>query len=107
MHTQDLAPGSIDFYAVVNSLSGMVWITRTDGGSRFVNESWREYTGMAADEAQDERWWTTVHAEHLTALQSFWTSVKIAAPNTEIDVRLRRFDGEYRWFTVNARPFQN
>jgi len=93
-----------DFSAVVNALPGMVWTTRADGRSDFVNRTWRDYTGLSSDEVLGDGWQKAIHPEDLTTFLDSWSAIKESGVAREIDARLRRFDGEYRWFVLNAAP---
>src|ERR1700748_740932 len=49
---------SIDFAAVVEALPGLVLLTRSDGGSDFINRGWSEYTGLSLDQSRGQGWLT-------------------------------------------------
>jgi PAS domain S-box-containing protein len=90
--------GEVDLGGVVNALPALVWTTRGDGRSDFVNRSWREYTGFSSDDALDHGWQAAIHPEDLNSFLQSWHAIKQSGIAKEIDGRLRRFDGEYRWF---------
>jgi PAS domain S-box-containing protein len=90
----------IDFGGIVNALPGLVWTTQADGRSDFVNRGWCEYTGLGLDKAVGHGWKTAIHPDDLTSFLKSWESIGQSGVAEEIDVRLRRFDGEYRWFTL-------
>ena len=94
----------IDFGVVVDAVPGLVWTTQSDGRSDFVNRAWREYTGLGLDEAIDHGWQTAIHADDLTAFAESWKRIRESGSAGEIDARLRRFDGQYRWFVFHASP---
>ncbi len=79
----------------------MVWTTQADGRCDFVNRRWREYTGLGIDEAIGHGWQTTIHPDDLTSVSQSWVACG------EIDARLRRFDGEYRWFVIRPSPLEH
>jgi PAS domain S-box-containing protein len=92
----------IDFGEVINSLLGLVCVTDADGRGSFTNRSWRDYTGRDGDESLDFGWQAAIHPEDLSALLAAWNAIKESGVAKEIDARLRRFDGEYRWFEFHA-----
>ncbi|HEY6456249.1 MAG TPA: PAS domain-containing protein [Steroidobacteraceae bacterium] len=104
MRTKKNATAEIDFGGLVNALPGMVWITQSDGHGSFVNRSWREYTGLSLDEALAHGWQTALHPDDLGAFLNSWNAIRQSGVAQEIDGRLRRFDGEYRWFVFHASP---
>lgn len=100
---QKRAP-KIDFGSVVDALSGLVWTTRADGRCDFVNRGWREYTGLGLDDAIDHGWQTAIHPDDVTSFVQSWEAIKASGAEREIDARLRRFDGQYRWFVFRPSP---
>lgn len=94
----------IDFGGVLDALSGLVWTTQADGRSDFVNRGWREYTGLGLDDAIDHGWQRAIHPDDLTSFVSSWDLIRQSGIAGEIDVRLRRFDGQYRWFVFRPSP---
>jgi PAS domain S-box-containing protein len=96
---QNAAP-EVDLGRVVNALPALVWTTQGDGRSDFVNRYWCEYTGLGPDVALDHGWQGAIHPDDLTPFLDCWSVIRQSGVATEIDVRLRRFDGEYRWFVL-------
>lgn len=99
--SSDYRNSNIDFDGVVEALPGLVWTTRADGRCDFVNRGWREYTGFGLNEAIDHGWQTAIHPQELTSFTQSWGAFG------EIDARLRRFDGEYRWFVIRPSPLKH
>ncbi len=89
---------------VVDALPGLVWTALPDGQIDFLNQRWREYTGLSVDEAYGRGWQTAIHPEDLPELLERWRSILASGEPSEMEARLRRFDGEYRWFLFRACP---
>jgi PAS domain S-box-containing protein len=85
---------------IAEALPAIIWTTLAGGRCDFANRSWREYTGMSAANALDEGWQAAIHPDDRPALLALWDET----PVTEREARLRRFDGEYRWFTIRLSP---
>jgi PAS domain S-box-containing protein len=88
----------VDLGRVVNALPALVWTTQDDGRSDFVNRAWCEYTGLGPDLALDHGWQRAIHPDDLKSFLDGWSVIQQTGIAKEIDGRLRRFDGEYRWF---------
>jgi PAS domain S-box-containing protein len=88
----------VDLGRVVNTLPALVWTTQDDGRADFVNRHWCEYTGLGLDAARDHGWQSAIHPDDLTSVLERWIADRQSGVATEIDGRLRRADGEYRWF---------
>src|ERR1700733_11196577 len=92
------AAAEIDLGRVVNALPALVWTTQDDGRSDFVNRHWCDYTGLGPDVALDHGWQKAIHPDDLMPLLESWSAIRESGVRKEIDARLRRSDGEYRWF---------
>ena len=89
---------------VVDALPGLVWTARPDGHIDFLNQRWCDYTGLGVDEAYGRGWQTAIHPEDLPELLERWQFILTSGAPGETEARLRRFDGEYRWFLFRACP---
>src|SRR6476661_2075795 len=89
---------------VVDALPGLVWTALPDGDIDFLNQRWCEYTGLSAEEAQGRGWQAEVHPDDLHLLLERWPSEMAGGTRGEMEARLRRFDGEYRWFLFRTFP---
>jgi PAS domain S-box-containing protein len=98
MGSEEDSATEVDFGRVVNALPALVWTTQGDGRSGFVNRHWCEYTGLGPDAALDHGWQRAIHPDDLTSFLDCWSAIQQSGAAQEIDGRLRRFDGEYRWF---------
>jgi PAS domain S-box-containing protein len=94
----------IDFGGVVEALPGLVWTTQADGRSDFINRGWREYTGLGLDDAIGHGWQAAIHPDDLASFERSWDLIRQSGIATEIDARLCRFDGQYRWFVFRPSP---
>jgi PAS domain S-box-containing protein len=93
-----------DLSPVLDALPGLVWTALPDGGVDHVSHRWCEYTGLAVGELVGAGWQRAVHPEDLPCLLERWRSILIAGGESAMEARLRRFDGEYHWFTIRVRP---
>jgi PAS domain S-box-containing protein len=88
---------------IIDTIPTMAWSLRSDGVLDFLNQRWRDYTGLSLEEAiKDET--GTVHPEDLSTALEKWVAAKAASEVYEDEMRLRRADGEYRWFLVRVAP---
>jgi PAS domain S-box-containing protein len=93
-----------DLSRVVDALPGLVWTALPDGDIDFLNQRWCEYTGLSAEEAQGRGWQAAVHPDDLHLLLERWPSEMAGGARGEMEARLRRFDGGYRWFLFRTFP---
>ena len=92
---------------VVNALPGLVWTALPDGHIDFYNRRWCEYTDLRVDEAGGQGWHTIIHPDDLPTLVARWRSIVVSGEPGDMVARLRRLDGEYRWFLISTNPMRN
>jgi PAS domain S-box-containing protein len=96
-----------NFSRVVDALPGMVWTALPDGKIDFVNHRWCEYIGVEADEASCLSWKSAIYPGDLAQFLEGWRCILSSGEPGEIEVRLRRFDGDYRRFLVSGNPMRD
>lgn len=92
---------------LIDALPTLVWSARPDGSAEFLNRRWLEYTGLSQEQATDWNWTAVIHPDDRGGLVGYWQSLLSAAAPGEIEARLRRFDGHYRWFLFQVEPVRD
>jgi len=92
---------------IIDTIPALAWSARPDGSAEFFNQRWLDYAGLSAKEASDWGWTVAVHPEDRGGLVDYWRHLLASGEAGEIEARLRRFDGEYRWFLFRASPLRN
>src|SRR3954470_23032252 len=97
-HASEQALPAPDVHLAVDLIPSLAWSARSDGSADFFNQRWLDYTGLSAEQARDWGWTVALHPDDLKGLVDYWRSVLASGEPGEIEARLRRFDGVYRWF---------
>jgi len=92
---------------VIDAIPALAWCTLPDGSNEFLSKPWLEYTGLSLEESQGWGWHEAVHPDDLSPLMDQWTKMLVSGEAEEIEARLRRHDGVYRWFLIRAEPFRD
>src|SRR5467141_3792910 len=92
---------------VIDTIPAHVWSTRADGSVDFVNRRWLETTGLTMEHALGSDWASVVHPDDLARYADKWRSALAAGEPTESEVRLRRPDGNYRWWLTRTVPLRD
>jgi len=92
---------------IINTIPALAWSARADGPAEFFNQHYLDYLGLAPEQVQGERWTSAVHPDDLNGLTATWQSIMTSGLPGETEARLRRFDGEYRWFLFRANPLRD
>ena len=92
---------------IINTMPVLAWSAHPDGTAEFFNDHYLEYTGLTLERAEGWGWTDVVHPEDASNLSTYWQSTMLAGKAGEIEARMRRFDGVYRWFLFRAKPLRD
>jgi PAS domain S-box-containing protein len=91
---------------ILNTIPTVAWRAESDGSITYFNQRWHDYTGLSTEESQGWGWTVIIHPEDKQRAMDQWLLRVVPSKKAgEIVARLRRFDGEYRWFIVRVEPF--
>jgi PAS domain S-box-containing protein len=91
---------------VINTIPTMVWTLQPDGAVDFVNQRWMDYTGLSLEE-ELENPTRPLHPEDIPRVMEKWLGDLAAGEASEDEMRMRRADGEYRWFLIRTAPLRD
>src|SRR4029434_2206879 len=89
---------------LIDTIPTLAWCAAADGAAEFLNRRWRDYAGMSVDEARDWGWTGALHPQDVERVTLEWQAIVASAKPGELEARLRRWDGTYRWFLFRAAP---
>src|SRR5215213_689353 len=85
------------FRTMADNVPAMIWIADTENRCTYVNKQWLDFTGRTTEEELGTGWMRSVHPEDYDACLERLTSNFDARQPFELEFRLCRHDGEYRW----------
>ena len=91
----------------LDSIPTITWRAGANGYVQSLNKRWYEYTGTTPDEVRGWRWKLCVHPDDLDRLVTIGTEYVATGTPIDGEARLRRFDGEYRWFLFRPAPVRD
>src|ERR1700684_2049761 len=92
---------------VVDTLPTLVWCTRPDGSTEFLNKRWHDYTGYSPEESRAHGWQPTVHPDDLPRVVAKGQELLASGQPGEVEARIRRHDGVFRWFLMRVEPLRD
>src|SRR5713226_6555544 len=95
------------YRTMIDAIPAMAWSSLPDGSAEFANRRWHDYTGISAEELRGGGWKVAAHPDELEAVIGKWQALLASREPVEIEGRVRRFDGEYRWFLFRAEPLRD
>jgi PAS domain S-box-containing protein len=104
---QDIKKSEAKLRQVIDTIPALAWCNLPDGPNDFLNKRWHEYTGLSSEESNGWGWQKAFHPEDLPLLMERWVKMLASGEPDDIEARLRRHDGVYRWFLIRAEPFRD
>ncbi|MDB5808438.1 MAG: multi-sensor hybrid histidine kinase [Betaproteobacteria bacterium] len=92
---------------VIDSIPAIVWSASPDGAVDFVNDRSLQYTGLSKDDSMGSRWTSVIHPDDIPATTDHWGATLRSGQPAEIEHRLRRHDGQFRWFLCRHVPVRD
>jgi len=90
--------------ALIDTVPSFLWTSFPDGSKEFLNRRWYEYTGLTPEQGKGWGWKVVVHPDDLDRLIREWLALLNDPKPGELETRIRRYDGEYRWFLIRVLP---
>src|SRR3984957_8561159 len=92
---------------IINAIPALAWTARPDGAAEFFNQHYLDYVGLSAEQAKDWGWTIAIHPDDLNEMIAWLRRMIASDQASECEGRLRRFDGEYRWFLFRTNPLRD
>jgi PAS domain S-box-containing protein len=94
-------------WPVIDTIPCLIMSAKPDGSFDFVNRWWLEFTGFKLDEVQGWGWRAALHSEDAGRVVKEWRAGFASGEPFAIEARVRRVDGEYRWFLLRNVPLRD
>jgi PAS domain S-box-containing protein len=91
---------------VIDTIPTLLWRAGPEGIPDFLNQPALDYTGISLDEAATG-WPRAFHPDDKKHMLRKWSAIRQSGMPGGLEARLRRFDGEYRWFWFQAEPLRD
>src|SRR5215467_14077641 len=104
LNRQKLRESEERFRTMADTAPVMIWVSGPERQGLFFNRPWLEFTGGTLEEEQNAGWMAGVHPEDVGRTSTIYSSAFEARRSFQMEFRLRRADGEYRWVVCNGAP---
>jgi PAS domain S-box-containing protein len=94
---------------VIDTIPAFVWSATPDGSIEFLNKRGLDYTGFTLEQLRGWNWKDSniLHPDDIQGLFETWSAIVASGQPGEVQARMRRFDGEYRWFLFRVAPLRD
>jgi len=92
---------------LTEALPQLVWSATPDGACDYFSAQWTEHTGVPEPDLLGWRWLETLHPDDREHTRKFWLESVAEHHPYDIEYRVRRRDGEYRWFKTRGVPIRD
>jgi len=103
MKPSDAQSGDLELRAFIDGMPALAWSCSADGFPEFVNRRLQDFSGLSPDQICEE-WKSILHRDDVEQFEKWWQGLQNSRNAGQTELRLRRFDGEYRWFQIAAAP---
>ena len=101
---QSLHASEQRFRDMADNAPVMIWLAGADGGCEFANKGWLDFTGRALSQDRGAGWTHSMHPDDRERCVTIYQGSFAARREFEMDYRLRRRDGVYRWVLARGVP---
>ena len=91
---------------VIDTIPALAWCMLPDGSIEFLNRRWHEYTGLSPEESHGSGWQVAIHPEDRAPLVEQCKEQLTSGEPSEMEARLRRHDGVFRWFLMRVEALR-
>ena len=99
-----LAESEWRLHLTINTIPAMAWSTTPDGLIDFCNQNFVDYVGWTAEQISGQGFWPIFHPDDAEHLLTAWQDILATKRPRPVEGRMRRADGEYRWFVLRQNP---
>lgn len=101
------APSATEFRLLVQHSPVMIWRSGLDAKCDYFNETWLAFTGRSLEQELGDGWAEGVHPEDMQRCVAHYLDHFQRREAFEMEYRLRRHDGEFRWIFDRGVPFND
>ncbi|GAB3174152.1 ATP-binding protein [Telluribacter humicola] len=91
---------------VANAIPQLIWGRDANGKPSFFNKGMLEYTGLTHEQLNDD-WIYAIHPDDVDKVLDAWQIARDTSSAYEVEYRLKRYDGVFRWFLARGTPMKD
>lgn len=105
--TKELADSESRFRNMMETIPQIAWTNTAGGEVTFYNQRWYNYTGPVPHQTDSRAWRNIIHPDDLRVTLDELNAILKTSDGGELQTRLMRADGEYRWHLIRLMSIKN
>src|SRR4051794_21706644 len=93
--------------SLTEALPQLVWSATPDGACDYFSKQWTQHTGVPESDLLGWRWLAVLHPDDREPTRRLWTESVAGRGPYDVEYRVRRSDGVYRWFKTRGTPIRD
>jgi PAS domain S-box-containing protein len=93
--------------SLTEALPQLVWSALPDGACDYFSTQWTQHTGVPEGRLLGWQWLEVLHPSDREPTRRFWTDSVAGRGPYDVEYRVRRSDGVYRWFKTRGVPIRD
>jgi PAS domain S-box-containing protein len=102
-----VAQSEARFRLLSESVPQLIWTCTAGGDCDYLNARWVDYTGLPESEQLGDRWLERLHPDDRAPTMAAWQAAVEREGPYDVEFRIRRRDGVYRWFKTRATALRD
>jgi PAS domain S-box-containing protein len=103
---RSLSDAEAELRVLMNALPQLIWSSGAIGMGDYFSPQWLSYAGGSPSDYAGLGWLNAVHEEDRERVETAWLDAVADGRAFEVEFRLRRRDGAWRWFAAQASPLR-
>src|SRR5690606_1061351 len=95
------------FRFMADSMPQLIDADDAEGNSTYFNKQWEAYTGIPIEKLMAGGWKEAIHPADLQSAEQYWQQSLEKGEASQVEVRIRDKDGDYRWYLSRYLPMRN
>jgi PAS domain S-box-containing protein len=92
---------------IIDTIPALAWSANADGTADFFSQQYLDHVGRTREGLRDWQWVELIHPDDLEIITGTWEACRAAGTGAEVEARLRRHDGTYRWFLFQTSALRD
>ena len=92
---------------LTEALPQLVWTAMPDGACDYFSTQWTQFTDVPEIQLLGWQWMDVLHPNDREPTRRLWTDSVAGRGPYDVEYRVRRMDGEYRWFKTRGVPIRD